>query len=127
MVTEEAPGLIRRTVTEAGYMADRAAAGDGTRPAVAFVAEPTGRGNLLLGSSRRFCGARTDVDPDLFTAIVARAVGFLPGLARVRAIRSFAGLRPWTPDNRPIVGESGAIPGYVLATGHEGRASAWRR
>lgn len=120
VVTEEAPGVVRRAVTEAVYMANRAGAGKGAEAAVAFVAEPTHRGNILLGSSRRFCGYDTRVDDEIFRAIVTRAVGFLPALKHVRAIRSFAGLRPWTPDNKPLVGAVTGLPGYVLATGHEG-------
>lgn len=120
VVTEEAPDILRRTVTEGVYMANRVSAGQGSEAAVAFVAERTYRGNLLIGSSRRFCGYDVAVDNDIVRAIVARAVHFMPALAGIRAIRSFAGLRPWTPDNRPLIGAVNDIPGYVLATGHEG-------
>ncbi|MFI2666886.1 NAD(P)/FAD-dependent oxidoreductase [Micromonospora carbonacea] len=120
VVTEAAPGLVRRAVTEAVYMANRAGGGDGAQAEVAFVAEPTYRGNILLGSSRRFCGYDTSVDGGIFAAIVTRAARFMPDLARLQVIRSFAGLRPWTPDNKPIVGAVRERPGYILATGHEG-------
>lgn len=120
VVTEEAPGLVRRAVTEAVYLSDRAGTGQGDRASISFVAEPTFRGNVLLGSSRRFCGHDTTVDDAIFDTIVTRAAHFLPALRGLRVIRAFAGLRPWTPDNRPIVGPSAELPGYVLATGHEG-------
>ncbi|WP_329239733.1 FAD-binding oxidoreductase [Actinoallomurus sp. NBC_01490] len=120
VVTEEAPGLVRRTVTEAVYMTNRASAGQGADATIAFVAEPTWRGNVLLGSSRRFCGHDVSVDDEILTAIVTRAARFLPELRKLRVIRSFAGLRPWTPDNKPIIGAASGLPGYVLATGHEG-------
>ncbi|MEV0809793.1 FAD-dependent oxidoreductase [Micromonospora sp. NPDC050200] len=120
IVTEAAPGLVRRAVTEAVYMANRAGAGDGAQAEVAFVAEPTYRGNILLGSSRRFCGYDTTVDGGIFAAIVTRAAHFMPDLARLQLIRSFAGLRPWTPDNKPVIGAASELPGYILATGHEG-------
>ena len=47
-------------------------------------------------------------------------VRFLPGLAQVGVIRSYAGLRPWSPDRLPLVGPASASPGFYLATGHEG-------
>jgi len=120
LVTEAAPGLVKRAVTEAVYMANRSSAGNGAESGIAFVAEPTYLGNILLGSSRRFCGNDTGVDDEIFKAIVTRASRFMPALRNLHVIRSFAGLRPWTPDNKPIIGPSAEIPGYIVATGHEG-------
>lgn len=120
VVTERAPGLVDRAITEASYMTNRASGGSGTRAQVSFVAEPTHDGTILLGSSRRFCGFDTEVPHDLLSEIVARARDFMPELGRLRLIRSFAGLRPWSPDNRPIVGATDRVPGYLPATGHEG-------
>lgn len=120
VVTERAPGLVERAITEASYMTNRASGGTGTRAQVSFVAEPTHDGTILIGSSRRFCGFDTQVPHHLFSEIVTRARDFMPGLGRLRIIRSFAGLRPWSPDNRPIVGAADRVPGYLPATGHEG-------
>lgn len=120
LVSEEAPGLLRRSVTEAGYITLRAGGSRDAKEAPVFVAEPTYRGNILIGSSRRFVGHTTAVDSDLVRSIAERAVGFVSGLGGLRIIRSFAGLRPWTPDNHPIVGTVDDLDGYVLATGHEG-------
>lgn len=119
-VTDTAPGLVRRAVSEAAYLTTRASAGEGSIAGVAFVAEPTFRGNVLIGSSRRFCGYDTSVDTGLVAQVIRRAVSFLPALADIQIVRTFAGLRPWTPDNRPIIGASRTLDGYLLATGHEG-------
>ena len=116
----EVRGLFRRALTEAGYMTLRTGGSQDAREQPVFVVEPTFRGNLLIGSSRRFLGEDTTVDHQLVRDIMARAVHFSSRLASVPVIRTFAGLRPWTPDNRPIVGEVPDLPGYVLATGHEG-------
>jgi len=35
-------------------------------------------------------------------------------------IRSFAGLRPYTPDGLPILGPVEGVDGFVMAAGHEG-------
>ena len=53
-------------------------------------------------------------------AIAARAIRFLPRLAQASIIRSYAGLRPWSPDHLPLVGPVESVPGFYLATGHEG-------
>lgn len=120
LVTEEVPGLFRRAVTESAYMDLRIArAAELLEPPV-FVAEPTYRGNVLLGSTRRFIGEDTTVDLALALEVAARAQHFSSALARVQVIRTFAGLRPWTPDNLPIIGAVPGAPGYLLATGHEG-------
>lgn len=125
LVTEERPGLIRRSVTEGAYMTLRGkGAPSDPRPQPVFVAEPTFRGNILIGSSRRFVGESTAVEPELLLALAARAAHYASALGDVAIIRSFAGLRPWTPDNYPIVGEAGDLDGYVLATGHEGEGIA---
>ncbi len=91
-----------------------------TEVQVALVAEATGPGNLLLGSSREFVGYDRAVSGKVVAAIAARAGRFLPALARTDVIRSYAGLRPWTPDHLPLVGPVAAAPGLWLATGHEG-------
>jgi sarcosine oxidase subunit beta len=119
-VTDEAPGLIRRQISEGSYITTRVSPGDGAVPGVAFTAEPTFRGNVLIGSTRRFCGDDVEVDLPLLRTMMRRAVSFLPALANIQIIRTYAGLRPWTPDNRPIIGRSDTVQGYLVATGHEG-------
>lgn len=119
-VTDVAPGLVRRPVSEAAYLTTRASAGQGSVAGVAFVAEPTFRGNVLIGSSRRFCGYDMSVDTGLVAQVIRHAVSFLPSLADIQIVRTFAGLRPWTPDNHPVIGPSRTLEGYLLATGHEG-------
>jgi sarcosine oxidase subunit beta len=87
---------------------------------VALVAEMTAGDTMLLGSSREFAGYDRTVSPAVMQAIAARAVRFLPGLAQTSVIRSYAGLRPWSPDHLPLVGPVDAVLGLYLATGHEG-------
>ena len=60
------------------------------------------------------------MSPAVVQAIAARAIRFLPRLAQASIIRSYAGLRPWSPDHLPLVGPVAAVPGFYLATGHEG-------
>jgi sarcosine oxidase subunit beta len=37
----------------------------------------------------------------------------------IKVIRSYAGLRPFTPDHLPIISET-EVPGFYVAAGHEG-------
>jgi glycine oxidase len=48
--------------------------------------------------------------------LLSRAVDRVPALAGVSPIESWAGVRPATPDARPLLGES-AIPGVLIAAG----------
>jgi glycine oxidase len=41
----------------------------------------------------------------------------VPKLKNARILEDWAGLRPGTPDNLPILGAT-SIPGYYVATGH---------
>jgi glycine/D-amino acid oxidase-like deaminating enzyme len=117
LVTAKVPGLIRHPLLEGGYVSTVQSAAEVLQ--VALVAEPTASGSLLLGSSRQFVGFDRSVDPAVVQAIAGRAVRFLPSLAGVNLIRSYAGLRPWSPDSRPLIGPT-RVPGFYLATGHEG-------
>lgn len=90
------------------------------RKGVGMVIEQTHEGNLLIGSSREFVGFNRNTSYDVLSAISNRAVHFFPALQRVSMIRSFAGLRPFTPDGLPYIGGTKAVKGFVVAAGHEG-------
>jgi D-hydroxyproline dehydrogenase subunit beta len=119
LVTARVPGIISHPLLEGGYVsAVQSTATD--VPQVALVAEQTSSGTLLLGSSREFVGFDRAVSTTVIEAIAARAVRFLPGLRHSSVIRSYAGLRPWSPDHLPLIGPIDGIPGFYVATGHEG-------
>jgi glycine/D-amino acid oxidase-like deaminating enzyme len=118
LVTARAPEVIRHALLEGAYTATVQSGSEDL--GVALVAEATSEGNLLLGSSRQFAGFDRSVDLDVICLIAARAVRFLPALELIPVIRSYAGLRPWSPDHLPLVGPCSEVPGFYLATGHEG-------
>lgn len=119
------PDLIAHPLAEGSYSAS-VAHGDGSQKSsaenvqVALIAEKTVSDTLLLGSSREFCGFDRTVRVEIIQAIAAHAIRFLPALATVSAIRSYAGVRPWNPDHLPLIGPVETHPGLYLATGHEG-------
>lgn len=118
LVLERVEPIIHHPMLELGY-ADTV---HKTQDAVetAFVAERTAEGTLLIGSSREFCGYDTEIDLDVLTGLARRAAHFLPDLPRISAIRSYAGLRPWSPDNLPLIGPIPGYRGLWIAAGHEG-------
>jgi len=118
VVTEKSSGLFRRKLMEAAYTATVQSSQDHLQ--VAMVAESTRSGSLLLGSSRELGGYERTVSMRTISAIVARALRFFPGLEMVRWVRSYAGLRPYSPDHLPLIGPMRGAPGLFLATGHEG-------
>lgn len=118
LVTARSPDRFRHALLEGAYSATVQSGAEDLQ--VALVAEMTSDGNLLLGSSRQFSGFDRTVSLDVIRAIAARAVRFLPILSTLPVIRSYAGLRPWSPDHKPLIGPWEAVPGFYVATGHEG-------
>jgi len=118
LVTAKVPGMVHHPLLEGGYVSTVQSATEDLQ--VALVAEPTASGTLLLGSSRQSVGFDRSVSMTVVGAIAARAVRFLPALAQVPVIRSYAGLRPWSPDHLPLIGPWAQVPGFYVAAGHEG-------
>ncbi len=73
-------------------------------------------GEVLLGSTMERVGFDANVTQAGITEIVALARRLIPGLAA--PTRSWAGLRPVTPDGRPMVGPDPDVRGLWYATGH---------
>ena len=127
LVAERTFPVARRKVMEFGYMMAKFESSDYTRNVttemekygVALVFEPTEATNFLIGSSRRFVGMDTSCHIDVLRAMAQRAIRFFPVIKDIKIIRSYAGLRPFTPDHLPIISET-EIPGFYVAAGHEG-------
>jgi glycine oxidase len=73
-------------------------------------------GEALLGSTMERVGFDGSVTESGIAQIVALAQRLIPGLAP--PTRRWAGLRPVTPDGRPIVGPDPDVRGLWYATGH---------
>ena len=118
IVAEHVPDnfLGCKIIIASGYLASLK--GD-NKVAVAANVQQTREGNLLLGSSREFAGFDKAVNPDVISQIAKRCIRFFPGLAGLNTIRSWAGLRPYSPDMLPIISDS-PIEGFYVASGHEG-------
>lgn len=80
----------------------------------------TTNGNLLIGGTREFVGFNKSTTHKALKAILKHAVSIVPALKNIHIIRTFSGLRPYTPDGLPILGEVPEVPGFIMAAGHEG-------
>ena len=117
VITERVPGFGRHQVVELGYLQS---AHTMTAASVAFNVQPRATGQLLIGSSRELVGWDASVNRKVLSRMLARAVAFMPGLARLPVVRTWTGFRPATPDKLPLIGAWPAVQGLWIAAGHEG-------
>ena len=75
-------------------------------------------GEALMGSTMEHAGFDGRVTDAGIAQMVTGAARLLPALKATRPTRTWAGLRPVTPDGRPIVGADPETPGLWFATGH---------
>ena len=78
---------------------------------------PRGDGRLLIGASAEEAGYDQRISVDAIQRLRRAAISAVPGLAAARILEEWAGLRPGTPDNLPILGLT-SITGYFVASGH---------
>ena len=114
VITDRYPGSVRHQLIELGYLKSAHSA---SAESVAFNVQPRPTGQLLIGSSRQFGEEGSAIDHKILTAMLQRAVEYMPGLARLSAVRAWTGFRAATPDKHPLIGP---LDGVYLATGHEG-------
>jgi glycine oxidase len=72
----------------------------------------------ILGSTMEYAGFHPEVTPDGLARIFSATVSLCPGLIRAKVRRSWAGLRPVTPDGLPVIGRDPDLEGLWYATGH---------
>jgi glycine/D-amino acid oxidase-like deaminating enzyme len=121
-LTAPVPNLIRHKVVDGSYLASVTSVGAGLE--VSTVVETTYHGDVLVGSSRERRGFDTSVAAAVTDTMVWRAARLFPRLLQLPRAATWAGLRPWLPDQLPAIGPSRVVPGLWLATGHEGAGVA---
>ncbi|MGW3865497.1 NAD(P)/FAD-dependent oxidoreductase [Streptomyces sp. NPDC005047] len=118
LVTEPLPPRVRHKVYAADYVAD--VASDSAALQTSPVVEGTAAGPVLIGASRERVGFDRSVSLPALRALASGATRLFPFLARVRALRAYAGFRPYLPDHLPAIGADPRVPGLYHACGHEG-------
>ncbi|MFK4599503.1 NAD(P)/FAD-dependent oxidoreductase [Streptomyces pristinaespiralis] len=118
LVTEPLPRVVRRKVYTADYVTDVASGSAALQTSA--VVEGTPAGPVLIGASRERVGFDRTLSVEAVRRLASQATRLFPVLAGVRAIRTYAGFRPYLPDHLPAIGPDPRVPGLLHACGHEG-------
>lgn len=120
VVTHAGQSILKHCLISASYIAAKYNPALAGKSGQGISMEQTDNGNLLLGSTREFAGFnRSNTLPGI-RKILKQTTSILPALKRFQVIRTFAGLRPFTPDGLPILGPVKSLEGFIMAAGHEG-------
>ncbi|MDE3199007.1 MAG: FAD-binding oxidoreductase [Acidobacteriota bacterium] len=117
LITDRYPGFVNHQLIELGYLKS---AHSTTGDSVAFNAQPRKTGQILIGSSRQYGVTTSEVEGQILSRMLRRAIEYLPELAGLSSIRSWTGFRAATPDKLPLIGPAPGFRNVLLATGHEG-------
>src|SRR5262249_10006189 len=77
---------------------------------------PRSSGRILVGATVEDVGYDKTVVPGVIQNLHRGAAGYVPELTSAPVVSSWAGLRPGTPDDLPIMGKT-ETPGVFIATG----------
>jgi glycine/D-amino acid oxidase-like deaminating enzyme len=90
-------------------------------PMPASALRQTGDGTIQIGVTSEDDGLlETPTTTAALSKMAARAIEVLPPLAQARLVRTWAALRPMTPDGFPAYAESPTHPGCFVAVCHSG-------
>ena len=78
---------------------------------------PRANGEVVVGATMEERGFDTTVTAGAVHDMLRDARELLPDVAELELVEASAGLRPGSPDNAPLLGET-ALRGLVVATGH---------
>lgn len=120
LVTAAVPPLLKHCLISAQYVAAKFNPELAAEGGMGFSLEQSDSGNILVGSTREFVGFDRRTTFDGVRSIASRIAPVIPALTRVPVIRTFGGLRPYTPDGLPILGKVAGLEGFIMAAGHEG-------
>lgn len=73
---------------------------------------------LVVGATEEEAGFSAHTTAEGLHGLTSAAEALLPDLRGMTPVEVWAGLRPGTPDDLPILGEDPRLPGLVHATGH---------
>ncbi len=118
------PRLLRHIVERVGWTGagrlGRVRAADvvdgSSAPAIGAALHPGNDGTITCGSSWQQVVSPEPEEPSVPSRIAAMAARVVPALADAEFLGSWWGIRPVTPDDRPVVDR--VRDGLVVATGH---------
>ena len=80
---------------------------------------PTPHGQILCGGTSEYAGFDVTARSENIHDIARRCVDLVPALSNLSVLRSWAGVRPRTPDGEFIIGGSDRLDNFLVATGHD--------
>ena len=90
-----------------------------TRPVMAGHVYLVPRGDeTVVGATSEDAGFDISVDPDTIGALHRGAAALVPALLSAAVVRTWAGIRPATPDMLPIIDRDAVQPSVVYSVGH---------
>ena len=120
LVSEAVRPLVRGRIIGARYLMSKLGKADPASYSSGMIFGQQASGNFIIGSTREFVGVDTSTTHDATTDLAGQLVRLAPALAKLQMIRTFAGLRPATPDGAPIIKRFAEPGGFIVAAGHEG-------
>jgi glycine oxidase len=78
---------------------------------------PRSDGRMVIGSTLEEAGFDKNVNSSVIHQLHAAAAALVPAVKEMRIHEVWAGLRPGTPDGRPLIGAM-STPGMFIAAGH---------
>ncbi len=120
VVTQASRPLLSHCMISASYIAAKFDPALAAKSGQGISMEQADNGNLLLGSTREFAGFDRRNTPHGLKTILRKTAAILPAIRELDIIRTFAGLRPFTPDGMPLLGPVAGFEGLYTAAGHEG-------
>jgi glycine/D-amino acid oxidase-like deaminating enzyme len=78
--------------------------------------QPNPDGTMLAGGSRQAAVANEPEDPSMPRRILEEGTRLVPALSGAQVLSAWWGVRPMSPDGRPLVGS--VAPGVIVASGH---------
>ena len=72
----------------------------------------------IIGSTHEDAGFDKSTNAKAIATLHQKAAAIVPQLAEARILSQWAGLRPATPDQLPLIGPHPTLPSHYLATGH---------
>jgi len=119
VVLEATDALPSIRVSSAGtLLAKHRGTGNSINAAFSYTRKPLA-GTVLLGGTNEFAGFDTRTTRAALGEICRLAIGAMPRLRTMNALRSWAGLRPYSAKG-PVLGAGGGPEGYAVAIGHGG-------
>lgn len=136
VLTGPRPGLMRHVVESAGWhlaagdpgpvlpsVGELGAAGPARRDVGTLIQQNRG-GHVLLGGSRAASLMEDPEGVETPVQIARGAARLVPALADLPVLATWSGVRPTSPDGRPLIGAVPGASGLFVAGGHGGQGVA---